>query len=114
MRRLWHDDTTLSDEELALMWEFLVRDDGMAVIPKITHYLNDRRKFWHRWIGALTTTTLPISFVWGTEDPVVGGDVARLHHEETPGSKLRLLEGVGHYPMLEAPERWLEAILEVL
>ncbi|HEX9783694.1 MAG TPA: hypothetical protein VGA56_13305 [Opitutaceae bacterium] len=40
--------------------------------------------------------------------------MARLHHDETPGSKLRLLEGVGHYPMLEAPERWVEAVLEVL
>ena len=59
-------------------------------------------------------TPLPTAFVWGTEDPIVGGDVARLHHEETPESQLRLLEGVGHYPMLEAPRRWANAVLDVV
>ena len=114
MRRLWHDRSTLTDEDLDLMWELLVRAGGKAVLPQITHYLDDRFKFWHRWIGALQSTTLPLSFVWGTEDPVIGGEVAQLHHREAPGSTLRLLEGVGHYPMLEAPERWLDALLDVL
>ncbi len=114
MRRLWGDRSTLSDNDLAVMWTFLTHKDGKAVIPQITHYLDDRKKFWHRWIGALKATTLPTSFVWGTEDPVVGGEVAELHHAETPGSQLRLLEGVGHYPMLEAPDRWVEAVLDVI
>ncbi len=114
MRKLWHDDSNLSDNELAIMWELLNHDDGLAVFPQITHYLSDRRKFWNRWIGALKAGELPTAFVWGTEDPVVGGDVAQLHHDETPNSQLRLLENVGHYPMIEAPDRWVEAVLDVL
>lgn len=114
MRRLWGDPSVLSEAELAVMWELLERSDGRAVVAPITHYLDDRWKFWNRWVGALRETSLPLSFVWGTEDPVVGGDVARLHHEEAPGSQLQLLQGVGHYPMLEAPDRWVEALFEVL
>lgn len=114
MRKLWNDRSKLTDEELAVMWELLTRDAGKDVLPQITQYLHDRRKFWHRWIGGLQNSPLPLSFVWGTEDPVVGGDVAVLHHEESPGSELRLLEGVGHYPMLEAPDRWVDALFEVL
>jgi pimeloyl-ACP methyl ester carboxylesterase len=114
MRKLWNDQSTLSDDELAVMWELLTRDGGRSVLPQITHYLNDRRKFWHRWIGALQNSPLPLSFVWGTEDPVVGREVALLHHGESPGSELRLLEGVGHYPMLEAPDRWVDAVFDVL
>lgn len=114
MRRLWHDPSTLAQEDLDVMWQLLEHDGGKQVIPQITQYLRDRRTYWHRWVGALEATPLPTAFVWGTEDPIVGGDVARLHHEETPGSQLRLLEGVGHYPMLEAPQRWANAVLEVV
>lgn len=114
MRKLWADPSTLSDAELAVMWALLTRDGGKHVLPQITQYLHDRRKFWHRWIHALQNSPLPLSFVWGTEDPVVGRDVALLHHGESPGSELRLLEGVGHYPMLEAPERWIDAVFDTL
>ncbi len=114
MRRLWHDPSTVSPDDLETMWQLLEHNDGRKVMPQITQYLRDRRIYWHRWVGALKSTPLPTSFVWGSEDPVVGGDVATLHHEETPGSQLRLLEGVGHYPMLEAPQAWLEAVLSVL
>jgi len=40
--------------------------------------------------------------------------VAELHHAETPGSTLTVLESVGHYPMLEAPKRWATALPDVL
>ncbi|MCC6622399.1 MAG: alpha/beta hydrolase [Deltaproteobacteria bacterium] len=50
----------------------------------------------------------------GAEDPITGGDVARVHHDEIAHSTLTLLDGVGHYPMLEAPERWADALLRAL
>jgi len=84
---------------------------GSEVLPRISQYLRDRVLYWHRWVGALQSTTLPLAFVWGAEDPIVGGNVARVHHEEAAGSTLRLLEGGGHYPMTEAPDQWLEAVV---
>jgi pimeloyl-ACP methyl ester carboxylesterase len=114
MRQLWHDPSTLPQADLDTMWELLIRDHGKAVLPKITQYLRDRVLYWHRWVGALQQSQLPLAFLWGAEDPIVGGDVAEVHHAEAPGSKLTLLDGVGHYPMLEAPERWTEALLALL
>jgi pimeloyl-ACP methyl ester carboxylesterase len=114
MRRLWHDPTTLSQADLATMWELLTRDGGKAVLPKITQYLRDRVLYWHRWVGALQQSQLPLAFLWGAEDPVTGRDVAEVHHAEAPGSRLTVLDGVGHYPMLEAPRRWTEALLALL
>ena len=114
MRRLWHDPDTLPQHDLDTMWELLTRDDGKVVMPKITQYLRDRVLFWHRWVGALQQSRLPLGFLWGAEDPIVGADVAAVHHSEAPGSRLTVLDRVGHYPMLEAPDRWTEARLALL
>lgn len=114
MRKLWHDPGTLPQSDLDAMWELLIRDGGRAVLPKVSQYLRDRVLFWHRWVGALQQSQLPLGFVWGAEDPIVGADVAQVHHAEAPGSRLTVLDGVGHYPMLEAPERWTEALIELI
>lgn len=114
MRRLWHDRSTLSQDDLDTMWTLLLHGGGRAVLPKVTQYLHDRVRYWHRWIGALQNAELPLHFLWGTEDPVVGREVAELHHAESPGSTLTLLEGVGHYPMHEAPDRWAEGLMASL
>ena len=70
--------------------------------------------FWHRWVGALQQSQLPLNFLWGAEDPIVGADVAEVHRAEAPGSRLTILDQVGHYPMLEAPDRWTKALLALL
>ena len=114
MRKLWHDPGTLSRDDLDAMWELLIRDGGKAVLPRVTQYLRDRVRYWHRWVGALQQSQLPLNFLWGAEDPIVGRDVAELHHAEAPGSRLTVLDGVGHYPMLEAPRRWTDALLALL
>lgn len=114
LRQLWHDPSTLPQADLDAMWELLIREDGKAVLPHITQYLRDRVLYWHRWVGALQQSQLPLRFLWGAEDPITGRAVAEVHHAEAPGSRLTVLDGVGHYPMLEAPERWTEALLALL
>jgi pimeloyl-ACP methyl ester carboxylesterase len=114
MRRLWQDPALLSKADLDTMWELLTRDGGKVVLPKITQYLRDRVLYWDRWVGALQKSQLPLAFLWGGEDPITGRDVANVHQAEAPGSRLTLLDGVGHYPMLEDPRRWTEALLSLL
>jgi pimeloyl-ACP methyl ester carboxylesterase len=114
MRRLWHDPATLPQADLDTMWELLTRDGGKEVLPSITQYLRDRVRYWYRWVGALRASQLPLGFLWGAEDPITGCAVAEVHHAEAPGSRLTVLDGVGHYPMLEAPRRWTEALLALI
>lgn len=114
MRKLWSDPSLLGDDDLDIMWGMLIDGGGREVLPRITQYLQDRKLYWHRWVGALQTTDMPLGFIWGADDPIIGADVARVHHAESAGSKLEILEGVGHYPMLEAPDRWTRALISMI
>lgn len=114
MRALWADPSRLTDEEIDGMWALLTRDGGKKVLPRITQYLRDRVTYWDRWVGGLRQTKIPLAFLWGEADPITGRNVAEVHHNESAGSRLSLLEGVGHYPMLEAPDRWVEALIRFI
>jgi pimeloyl-ACP methyl ester carboxylesterase len=53
----------------------------------------------------------PVLLVWGTKDRMVSHSGARRISEALPGTEVQLLEGVGHCPQLEAPERVAELLL---
>jgi len=114
MRALWADPTRLTEEDIDDMWALLTRDGGKKVLARITQYLRDRVTYWDLWVGGLRQTSLPLAFLWGEADPITGRDVALVHHRESPGSRLSLLDSVGHYPMLEAPDRWVEALVRLV
>lgn len=111
MKQLWFAPDKLSEAEVDAMWELLTMNEGKRALPRITQYLRERELYWHRWVGALKKSDLKSHILWGNNDPIVGGDIARLHHAEMPGSTLSILDKLGHYPMIENPERWAQALL---
>jgi abhydrolase domain-containing protein 6 len=50
--------------------------------------------------------------VWGDRDRLVHHKGAELVLAALPGTKVELLEGVGHLPQIEATDRVLELLLE--
>jgi pimeloyl-ACP methyl ester carboxylesterase len=56
--------------------------------------------------------SLPVLLVWGDRDRLVFHRGAERILEAVPGSRLELLEGVGHCPQVEAPERFTQLLLE--
>ena len=114
MKNIWFDKSTINIEEFKEMWQLLIFGNGRKVLPKITQYINERYTFWHRWIGALKQTKLPVYIIWATEDPVAVKAISLKLHEEIPNSELHLLEKTGHYPMLEKPKEWCDLVLDAL
>ena len=57
---------------------------------------------------------LPTLIVWGDRDPIIPVRHAHTAHEAIPGSRLAILEGVGHFPHVEAPEQFLSVLTEFL
>ena len=52
----------------------------------------------------------PVLLVWGTRDHMCPHRGARLISEALPSARVELLDGCGHCPQLEAPERLLELL----
>lgn len=57
---------------------------------------------------------LPTLIVWGDRDPIIPVRHAQTAHEAIPGSRLAILEGVGHFPHVEAPEQFLSVLTDFL
>lgn len=102
----------VGDEELNSMWDLMLYKDGVERMPKIISYLDERRRFWHRWIGALKNLDIPTLVAWGPKDTVAVKQIAEQLHAEIPNAELEFLDDLGHYPQLENPHLTTETITE--
>jgi pimeloyl-ACP methyl ester carboxylesterase len=81
---------------------------------RVAHYLDTA----HRLLPELRNpfelerVSVPILLVWGDRDRLVFARGAERVLEAVSDARLELLEGVGHCPQVEAPERLTELMLE--
>jgi pimeloyl-ACP methyl ester carboxylesterase len=54
---------------------------------------------------------MPLLIIWGENDPIIPSRHGKRAHEDLPGSRLEIFDGIGHLPQLEAPGRFI-AVLE--
>ena len=57
---------------------------------------------------------LPTLIVWGDRDQIIPVAHARVAHEAIPGSRLEILQGIGHFPHVEAPDRFVAVLRDFL
>lgn len=57
---------------------------------------------------------LPTQLIWGAEDKIIPVAHGYAAHEAMPHSRLEVLDGVGHYPHAEAPERVVAIMTEFM
>lgn len=55
---------------------------------------------------------MPTLIVWGKEDRVINVATAEMLHGMMPNSKVLLMDGIGHVPMLEVPKQSAEDYLQ--
>jgi len=96
-------------DELREHWRLLARAGGRRVVPKLLRYIPERKAHRERWVGALRDATIPLCLIDGIADPVSGADIVARWRELLPGRPVVELDGVGHYPQIEASGRVLEA-----
>jgi len=100
----------VDDDGLEAAWEMISHLEGHRLLPRTIRYIEERRRHQARYTGAIERHPSPLSIVWGTDDPIAVAPMATRLREARPDARLTWLEGVGHYPMLEAPAPFLAAV----
>jgi len=106
--------SSVSDEELAGHCELVVRSGGALLLPRTIRYIEERRRHEDRFTGAIEDHPSPLAVVWGADDPIAVLPMTDRLVTARPGTPVTVLDGVGHYPMVEAPDRFLAAVLAAL
>lgn len=92
----------------------ICRLGGNSLLTRTIRYIEDRRRAEDRYTGAIESHPSLLGVVWGADDPIAVPQMTTLLMQRRPDAVLHLLEGVGHYPMLEAPSDFLSAVSAVL
>jgi pimeloyl-ACP methyl ester carboxylesterase len=102
----------LSEQALKELWEMVEFNNGKPILAKLIGYMNERKQFRERWVGALQQSDIPIRLIDGLQDPISGAHMVKRYRELIKQADIIELEGVGHYPQLEAPEKVLSGFLD--
>jgi pimeloyl-ACP methyl ester carboxylesterase len=85
--------------------------DNLGVL---SHYLAPHPLGDPRLPHRVARVTVPTLFIWGEEDQVAPLEYGRAYAEHFPKAEFVSLPGVGHAPLMEAPERALDLIADFL
>jgi pimeloyl-ACP methyl ester carboxylesterase len=104
-------EPTVDAEVLTAAADLVVHDGGNRLLPRLIRYLDERARHEARWTGAIETHAAPLAIVWGAADPIADWSMTDRLVERRPDAARARLAGVGHYPMVEEPELFAEAVL---
>jgi pimeloyl-ACP methyl ester carboxylesterase len=101
------------DRELAAQHYRALRenDPGRDIQRKLLRYIPERAANTARLEGALASTEVPLSFLWGMRDPVSGAAIAEELRSRMPGADFVGYADAGHCPHIEIPDRVAADIL---
>jgi pimeloyl-ACP methyl ester carboxylesterase len=107
-------NSAVGDDELDAQWLLAERNGGNRLLPRTIRYIEDRRAEERRFTGAIETHASPLAVVWGADDPIAVLPMTEQLTSARPDARVTILDGVGHYPMIEAPDRFAAAVTAAL
>ena len=96
--------------EIEAAWELISTGDGERLLARHARYIEERRRSEDRTTPPVLRHPSPVTVVWGTDDPIAVPAMAERVAAARPDARVVRLGGVGHYPMVEAPERFASAV----
>jgi pimeloyl-ACP methyl ester carboxylesterase len=103
--------TAVDPDESAAQWEMIDHDAGGQLLPRLIRYVEERRAHEPRFTGAIERHPSSLAVVWGRDDPIAVPSMTDRLSRARGQLDLVVLDGVGHYPMVEAPDRFLDAVV---
>lgn len=107
-------NTKLNPEELSVYWQLVSRSKGHRIAHKIIRYMRERVVNRERWVRALQDYPGKLGLINGPEDPISGKVMVARYKEIISSDHVYLLDGIGHYPQVEAPKGVLDSYFDFL
>ena len=101
-----------SDEDTADNWSLMTFNEGNRLGHKLVSYMDERVIYADRWHGAVSKWDGDLRLLWGLEDPVAVTEVLDGLLELRPDLPAVRFPDLGHYPQIEDPARFTEALNE--
>lgn len=105
-------NTPPSTQVIGTLWTLLIYNDGLSVMPKLIHYINQRKQNRERWVGAIINSNIPITFIAGGEDPISGKHMIEHYKKLIPNARVQEFPELGHYPQVEDADAITQAYLK--
>ena len=103
-----------ADVDMSSHAELVAHRGGNRVLARTIRYIEERRSNERRFTGAIESHPSPLTVVWGPEDPIAVAPMADRLNEVRADARVIWIRGAGHYPQLEEPAAYLEAVREAL
>jgi pimeloyl-ACP methyl ester carboxylesterase len=97
--------TNLGPDEIDDLVDLIRLDGGDRLLTRQIDYVRERRRHQQTWTSALVQYAGRLSAVWGVLDPIAVPAMPRHLADLRPGTEVVMLDGVGHWPSIESPER---------
>jgi pimeloyl-ACP methyl ester carboxylesterase len=112
--RIFGANTQLTEQELSEYWKLVSHKKGHRIAHLIIRYMRERVVNRERWVWALQNFPNKLGLINGPVDPISGQVMVDRYVEVITTENIWLLDGIGHYPQVEAPERLLECFYEFI
>jgi pimeloyl-ACP methyl ester carboxylesterase len=110
--RVYAHPENFDEDHYRQQWSLILNNNGRQTLAKIAGYMKERIRNGERWLGPLHQADLPLTLIWGSQDPIAVLSIAKRLQIQNPKINLIELDDVGHYPQLEAAGQVLTHILQ--
>jgi pimeloyl-ACP methyl ester carboxylesterase len=112
--QVYADPGNFDEDHYLEQWQLMQHGGGRRTLAKVAGYMKERAKRGERWTGPLERLQRPLQLIWGMKDPIAVPAIAERLVSKNPNAGWVKLEGIGHYPQLEFPERTAAAVVRFI
>ncbi len=113
-KKIFGRKTQPTEEELDEFWDLMNYNNGKAIVHLLIRYMKERVQNRERWIGAIEKAQIPVRLINGAYDPISGQQMVNRYKEIVPNADIVVLNDIGHFPLIEAPEEVLRHYFEFI
>jgi pimeloyl-ACP methyl ester carboxylesterase len=111
LRQLFGANTQPSPELLADFWALYIQGGGRAINHRVGRFWQDRLQQRDRLVNATLNARIPMRLINGAADPNSGWHMVMAFQRLHPTVPTLKLEGTGHWPQIEQPQRVAQEII---